>query len=63
MTATRAQRKRRGVEVTLSAEARERLRGFARMHPNGTASAVVEDLVMGDADMLAVAIANRQVEK
>lgn len=41
-----AQRRRKGVYVTLSDEARERLAERAKEHPAGTQSAVVEDLIL-----------------
>lgn len=40
-------RKRKVVAVTLSDEARERLRELALEHPTCTASRVVEDLILG----------------
>jgi hypothetical protein len=44
-----ADRKRKVVQVTLSDEARLRLAELAQEHPDGTQSAVVEDLVLGRA--------------
>jgi hypothetical protein len=40
-------RRRKVVQVTLSDEARARLRALTAEHPARTASAVVEDLILG----------------
>jgi hypothetical protein len=44
--AARSVRKRKGVEITLGAEAREKLERLAQAHELGTKSAVVEDLIL-----------------
>lgn len=46
MTSTRANRRRRGIEVTVSPEAEAAWRRMASVHPSRTLSAVVEDLLL-----------------